>query len=372
MLCGAFDSFSVVDVAFKTQDVFPGFCSRHIKIQPIPLYVAVAVACISANINHNSGRRLLNRIGALAVGIIFMDWRTVEFDPDDDGVPVVPPFVAFVEQRLLLLAGLTFFLLLEVDRVNGVTKMEEAKHLSSGFLGSIAQATCSKQADAERIFAEIGQKTADVDYAIHVLLAAGMSSPRLREIARRGIDIRGAGHAEIALPFVALVPLTCVALWSIYCCFVYLRGNIVVGFVPLLFVHSTSVAARLGLLLLLWQKPRDERCFVLKMMSKIVAVYMIICCPIIGVWETQPSRVAQYRVWFAVPVTVYTSMLGLACLGMKRLASLPFCGTALLQLFLARGRGCCVLRSEEPFRAPTRMETESDRDTSPSSTESTE
>ncbi|CAE7297732.1 unnamed protein product, partial [Symbiodinium sp. KB8] len=274
--------------------------------------------------------------------------------------------------RLLLFAGLTFFLLLEVDRVNGVAKMEEAKHLSSGFLGSIVQATCSKQADAERIFAEIGQKTADVDYAIHVLLAAGMSSPRLREIARRGVDIRGAGHAEIALPFVALVPLTCVALWSLYCCLFYLRHNIVLRFVPIELIHGITVADRLGLLLLLWRSPRDERCFILKMMSKVVAVYMIICCPIIGVWETHPSKVAQYRVWFAVPLTVYTSMLGLACLGMKRLGSLPFCGTALLQLFLARGRGCCVLRSEEPFRAPTRMETESDRDTSPSSAESTD
>ena len=290
-----------------------GFCSRHIKLQPIPLYVVVAAACISANINHDGCRKLLNRIGASAVGIIFMDWRTVEFDPDDDGVAVVPPFIAFVEQRLLLVAGLTFFLLLEVDRVNGVAKMQEAKHLSCGFTGSIVQATCSKQADAERIFAEIGQKTADVDYAIHVLLTAGMSSPRLREIARRGVDIRGAGHAEIALPFVALVPLTCVALWSIYCCFVYLRHNVVLGSVPLVLIHSATVAARLGLLLLLWQRPRDERCFILKMMSKIVAVYLIVCCPIIGVWETQPRKVAQYRAWFAVPLAAYTSMLALAC-----------------------------------------------------------
>ena len=28
-----------------------------------------------------------------------------------------------------------------------------------------------------------------VDYAIHVLLAAGMSSPTLREIARGGVDV---------------------------------------------------------------------------------------------------------------------------------------------------------------------------------------
>ena len=273
---------------------------------------------------------------------------------------------------MLLLSGLTLFLLLEVDRVNDEAKMEEAKQLSCGFSGSIVQATCSKQADAERIFQEIGEKTVNVDYAIHVLLAAGMSSPTLREIARRGIDVRGAGHAEIAFPFVALVPLTCETLWSIYCGFVYQHHGIDVGDVPLWLIHSITVAARLGLLLLLWQRPRDERCFILKMMSKIVAVYLIIVCPLLAVWETHHSKLAEFRRWFALPLTVYTSMFGLACFGMKRLAFQPFCGSVLLRLFLARGRCCCVLPSEELCNAPVRMQTESDIDSSPSSTESTE
>ena len=260
----------------------PGFCSRHIKIQPTPLYVGVAAACISANINHNRCRRLLNRIGAMAVGLIIMHWRTVEFDPDNDGIEEVPAFTAFVEQRLLLLAGLTFFVLLEVDRVNGEAKMQEAKHLSCGFSGSIVQATCSKQVDAERIFGEIGAKTVDVDYAIHVLLAAGMSSPTLRDISHQGIDVRGAGHAEIAFPFVALVPLVWETLWSIYCDFVYLKNDISFEYIPLWFWESITVLARLGLLLLLWRSPRDERCFILKMMSKIVAVYLVISSPLLA------------------------------------------------------------------------------------------
>ena len=109
-----------------------------------------------------------------------------------------------------------------------------------------------------------------------------MASPTLREIARRGIDVRGAGHAEIAFPFVALVPLVLETLLSIYCGFVY---EIDVGVVPLWLIHSITVAARLGLLLLLWQKPRDERCFILKMMSKIVAVYLTICCPLLAFWK---------------------------------------------------------------------------------------
>ena len=282
-----------------------GLCSRHIKMQSIPLYVVVVAAGISANINQCSFRKLLNRIGALAVGVLFVHWRTA--------VEEMPAFTAMVEQHLLLIAGWTLFLLLEVDRVNGQTRKEEAKYLSCGFSGSIVRATCSKQADAARIFEEIGEKIVDVDFAIHVLLAAGMSSSTLRDIAHRGIEIQGAGHAEIAFPFVALVPLTCETLWSIYSQFVYGRNGIDLVFVPLWLMLSITVAARLGLLLLLWRSPRDERCFILKMISKTVAVYLVTGCPLLAVWETQRSKVARYMIWFAVPLTVYTIMLGLAC-----------------------------------------------------------
>ena len=159
-----------------------------------------------------------------------------------------------------------------------------------------------------------------------------MASPTLREIARRGIDVRGAGHAEIAFPFVALVPLVLETLLSIYCGFVY---EIDVGVVPLWLIHSITVAARLGLLLLLWQKPRDERCFILKMMSKIVAVYLTICCPLLAFWEAERSNFGQYRRWFPLPLTVYTSMFGLACallaLGFLSCRSHPECNRFLFR-----------------------------------------
>ena len=201
-------------------------------------------------------------------------------------------------------------------------------------------------------------------------------SPTLREIAGRGIDVQGAGHAEIAFPFVALGPLVCETLWSLSCGFVYHRHDTDEGDEPLWVFHSITVAARLGLLLLFWQKPRDERCFILKMMSKIQVFYLIICCSVLAVWEAERSKVGSFARWKALPLTVYTSMFGLACVGMKRLASQPFCGTVVLQLFLARGRGCffvpSFLASEEPYRGPWRMEAESDSYSSPSSTESSE
>ena len=215
--------------------------------------------------------------------------------------------------RLYLLSDLTFFLLLEVDRVNGDANMEEAKQLSCGFSGSIVQASCSREVDAERIFAEIGEKTADVDYAIHVLLSAGMSSPTLRAVAKQSIDIRGAGHAEIAFPFLALVPFTLETAWAIYGDFVDHHNDIYLRVAPFWLIHSITVVARVGLLLLLWRSPRDERCFILKMMSKIVAVYLILYSSLRAVWTSKQSIVVKFQHWFALPLTAYTSMLGLAC-----------------------------------------------------------
>ena len=62
----------------------------------------------------------------------------------------------------------------------------------------------------------------------------------------------------------ALVPLVWETLWSIYCDFVYLKNDISFEYIPLWFWESITVLARLGLLLLLWRSPRDERCFILK------------------------------------------------------------------------------------------------------------
>ena len=197
MLCGAF------------------LLLRRCELQPIPLYAIATAAFISININHDRSRMLLNRMGAFTCGIMFLEWTTVNFD-GAQGPSGVPAIILCVEQRLLILSAFTFFLLLEADRVNAVARAWEAEQLRRGYQGSIAHATCSDAADSARILGEIGDKMEAVDYAIHVLLKAGMSSPTLREIARAGIDVAGAGNAVIAFPVVALVPLNLETLWSTY------------------------------------------------------------------------------------------------------------------------------------------------------------
>ena len=58
--------------------------------------------------------------------------------------------------------------------------------------GSIQYAECSESSDAEKILSEIGPDCAVVDFAIQVLLTAGMSTTALRDIARAGVDIHNA------------------------------------------------------------------------------------------------------------------------------------------------------------------------------------
>ena len=181
--------------------------------------------------------------------------------------------------------------------------------------GTIANATCSQAEDAARIFAEIGDKTDAVDYAIHVLLSAGMSSHTLRDVARAGINIHGAGHAEIAVPCVAFVPNTLLTLFQMCFDVFYLQT-----FWCFRLFQLVSVLARLALFILLWHSPTDERCFILKTMTKLLAVYLVIACPLLAIWEIHadagvPTGIHSFsREWFAVPMAIYTTILGLACL----------------------------------------------------------
>ena len=263
---------------------------------------------------------VLNRIGALACGLILFYWKIVNIDLDrgEDDPHKVPDLMPVVEQRLLVLAAISVFLLLEFDRINGQARLLEAEQLSVGFQGSIAHATCSEEADATRIFREIGEKTAAVDYAIHVLLAAGMSSPTLTDIARRGVNVSEAGSAEIAWPFLALVPLCLLSLWTIFVQFVYLQNHAHLWSIPLWLLECMSVLARAALLCILWWSPRDARCFILKMMSRLVALYMIISCPLMAIWQRQSQ--GPDRGWLILPLVVYTTVLGIACISVSTAA----------------------------------------------------
>ncbi|CAE7811579.1 unnamed protein product [Symbiodinium sp. CCMP2592] len=296
---------------------------------PLLLSVAVGAVSISATINHDISRKALNLIGALTCGIICANWRTLS-----STCLYSSASLPFVGQRQRVISTLSFFLsvFLEVDRANGKARMGEARQLSHGYEG-IRHARCSQQADADRIFQEIGKRIEEVDHAIHVLLLAGMSSATLREMSRRGFDIRDAGYAEIAVPCAAMVPGGLLTLWTLT--IEIMNEN---GLFP---AWTVLLLTRIAILVVLWFSPRDERCFILKMMAKVLALYFGLACPLLLVWQyfdgASPSCTAPPS-WTALALTVYLFILGLASLGMRRLADLPFCGPCLLQLILARGR----------------------------------
>eukprot|EP00439_Symbiodinium_sp_Y106_P047842 s1052_g6.t1 len=264
-------------------------------------------------------------------GALVYHWKVVIPFADNGLLPQLTD----VMQRVLLASGVLFFDLLEVDRVIGQSQREQAKQLSHGFQGSIEHATCSKAADTARILQEIGDRTSDVDYAIHVLLAAGMSTPTLRSVARAGVDISGAGYTEMAFPCLDLGP------FLIHGLLLVLRGVLLhrcYRWIPCL----VSLCARLVLLFSLWRSARDERCFILKMMAKMVALMQIIILPTVTVLQLTASEMDC--VFYAITIFIMLAHIitvGFACLGMQRLANLPFAGPCMLQLFLGRGH-CCV------------------------------
>ena len=79
--------------------------------------------------------------------------------------------------------------------------------ISCSLPGSIQYAECSQSTDAQNIMSEIGRRALnDVDFAIHVLLTAGMSTPALRKIALAGVDIEHAAYSEITAAVTMLGP----------------------------------------------------------------------------------------------------------------------------------------------------------------------
>ncbi|CAE7321577.1 unnamed protein product, partial [Symbiodinium pilosum] len=136
------------------------------EAHPLLLCVAVLAATLSANARGDTCRMMLNRVGILVCCALLFQWHTVRGNYTFQGNAVRIPYV---EQRIVILIVAMFFMLLEVDRVNGLARSQGAQQLSNGFEGRIGDAKCSEAADTARILKEIGKKTESVDFAIHVL-----------------------------------------------------------------------------------------------------------------------------------------------------------------------------------------------------------
>ncbi|CAE7551098.1 unnamed protein product [Symbiodinium natans] len=253
-------------------------------------------------------------------------------------------------QRLELLAFASAFYLLEVDRVRGTAAVSEAAQLGREYAGSIAHASCSRPEDDEHIRREIGAKMREVDYAIEVLMAAGVSTPSLRAIARRGVNITKAAHSELTMPLIFLVPLNIIGAMKLFFNVFYLNPTWIV--IPAL--EAITVVVRVHLLWMTLCSPPDETCFILMVVTKLAILYLIVLLPEILVWESFAATHIPVNSWVAACHRCFCCLAAefFAVLGIRGTARLP-CGLRFLRLFLARSfRGylsACARNGEEIF-----------------------
>ncbi|CAJ1351901.1 unnamed protein product, partial [Effrenium voratum] len=227
-----------------------------------------------------------------------------------------------------------FFLLAELDRIMWEARTVECQQLRHGFEG-ICRASCKEPEDEQRIRAEIGDKVAEVDQAIEVLISAGMSTPALRHVERLGINIDHAGCMELAMPVMFLGPQLLLAIWQ------DLFNGARRGRWFLVVCQTVSIIARLALLALLCRSGADERCFMLRVMTKLVVLVLVpafvsVCLGAEG------DRMMQ-RTTFLAFDAVFLLTLGFGLLGIRGTAKMP----CLMQLLLARGRPLCHWSNED-------------------------
>eukprot|EP00913_Durusdinium_trenchii_P021856 g20536.t2 len=232
---------------------------------------------------------------ALAVGWTMKpDWLQVQGLPDQE---------AYVVQRVIFLTAVAFFLPEEVDRLHYAARELEGLQLRKHYQGSTRYASCSERHDEEKICQEIGEKAHSVDQVIQVLISAGMSSPALREAQMQGVSIEHAG-----------------ARWQS------------------MMLQALSVFARLCFIILLCWRSIDERCFMLKVMTKLVSVMVI---PGLVAFCLGASLLTTVMIVFIAFHISFLLVLVFAFLGIRGTLHLPG-GPVLVQFFLTRfQRGSC-------------------------------
>lgn len=245
--------------------------------------------------------------------------------------------------RGLFFTAAILFCVLEVDRVNAERTALEAEQLRKGYRGSIHYADCTQPEDAQRIRHEIGCKSDVVDYAIDVLLSAGMSTPALRDIAREGVDIQRTAYSGVASSVVLLFPVDFITFTFAVVETIYLRGN----FLRML-LSSICILERLILATLIYRRSIDERCFILKVMDKIVAALLISFVGLCLMPTVTMRKVS--KIWIIGSNIGFALMIAFAVLGIRGTAKLPM-GLCWLQFFFARGltscAACCCCKSCE-------------------------
>eukprot|EP00929_Paragymnodinium_shiwhaense_P101242 TRINITY_DN64188_c0_g1_i1.p1 TRINITY_DN64188_c0_g1~~TRINITY_DN64188_c0_g1_i1.p1 ORF type:complete len:630 (-),score=121.51 TRINITY_DN64188_c0_g1_i1:19-1908(-) len=163
----------------------------------------------------------------------------------------------------LAVLELSFFVLVNYDRVSDDIAATEASLLTAGFAGDVRGATASSQSDKEAIMEEIGDRASDVNQCVEVLIHAHMSTNDLRIASRHRVGVTNAGLYRLAAlycGFGAWCAITLTIAWLVDDPVEY-----VLGFVPIACWVVVFYAC----------KTAEKRAFATRAMTKIV-VYPVI------------------------------------------------------------------------------------------------
>eukprot|EP00435_Cladocopium_sp_Y103_P050788 s128_g15.t1 len=298
------------------------------------LVILECCAAVVSVTTSNTLCQVANHFGLLVAACLISLWLSLKPTtcPDPESTRACFLYSAIFQADLVwLCATLMFFLIAELDRKKGIDLLKAAQQLSAGYQGSIYFASCSDETDMEHIWAEIDDKVQEVDSSINVLMSAGMSSPALRNVAAAGVNIEYAGHVEYALPSVFLGPQLVFCLAEVV--EVIARHQHTATSWLFVLLEIVGAAARILFLWLLLTSPPDQRCFMLKVITKLVTlIYLPFALAVVIAFGEASTLV------FIGFHDSFFAALFFALLGIERTLALPF-GKRLLQLFLSRDSG---------------------------------
>eukprot|EP00438_Fugacium_kawagutii_P003976 Skav228318 [mRNA] locus=scaffold3455:2219:3235:+ [translate_table: standard] len=308
----------------------------HVEWPSQIAWLTAVAAVVGLCIQNDLVRTVLNLVCEMICWLEVIRPQTL-FMPRD--LWYMPTYLVKIVPPLFWLMSASFFCLLEIDRLSGKSTMAEAQQLRKGYTGSIQLAECARESDARKIRQEIAQEQESVDFAIHVLLTAGMSTPALRHIAEAGVDIEFAAYSEVTGAAVLLIPLELLSGINFTCHIIYFQQD---WFSVIL--RGVCFIGRLILLVLICRSPTDERCFLLKLLSKLAAI-LVLAIPVCFVFYLIPDT-RPLVVWLMTFDIGLLFVIPMAFLGMQRTAEMPG-GLCMLQLAFARGTKAFYSRKSE-------------------------
>ena len=290
----------------------------------ILIYFAALVAGNTASIT----KRVSCWLGLFFTSCIAINWMPLP--KDVESFFKVPKEVGLTYQCVLWLSALIYFLLADLDEVRSSEIARSGLQLRKGYSGSMSGARCSRDSDRCSIWYEVGDKAQRVDEAISVLILAGLSSPKLRLAQQRGVNIRGAGHAEMAIPVVFLGPQLVVGVSQVVVVIYEKETRLWAN----LSLEVFAVLSGLIFMCLIYRAEQDERCFMFKVITKIVTAIFLPWVLLFWILQALGDHQLALDTELAL-LMCFTSSLLLALffgsLGIQKTLELP-AGARILQL----------------------------------------